>query len=138
MNSFDEKIELLGKDGERVNKRKHRGTKSNYIWKNKWNQNDKIERIVYNDKILENMKNKKLKNLKRELNEIHESLVEEKKRYSLDNKKKIRSESKELYDFFLSEEKQMLESYNIKTKQKEDEISKWNNLKGKNYLMNLV
>jgi len=28
------------------------------------------------------MKNKKLKNLKRELNEIHESLVEEKKRYS--------------------------------------------------------
>ena len=131
VNSFDEKIELLGKDGERVNKRKHRGTKSNYIWKNKWNQNDKIERIVYNDKILENMKNKKLKNLKRELNEIHESLVEEKKRYSLDNKKKIRSESKELYDFFLSEEKQMLESYNIKTKQKEDEISKWNNLKGK-------
>lgn len=60
----------------------------------------KIERIVYNDKILENMKNKKLKILKRELNKIHESLIEEKKRYSLENKKKIRNNSKELYDFF--------------------------------------
>lgn len=77
------------------------------------------------------MKNKKLKNLKRELNKIHESLIEEKKRYSLENKKKIRNNSKELYDFFLSEEKQMLESYNKKKKEKEDEINKWNNLKGK-------
>lgn len=40
VNSFDEKIELLGKDGERVNKRKHRGTKSNYTWKNNWNKNE--------------------------------------------------------------------------------------------------
>ena len=32
----------------------------------------------------------------------------------------------------MSEEKEMLESYNKKIKEKEEEIEKWNNLKGKN------
>ena len=34
------------------------------------------------------MKNNKIKSLKRELKDIHESLTEEKKRYSLENSKK--------------------------------------------------
>jgi len=54
-------ISLLGQDEERVNKRKHKIKKSNYRWKNNWNDNVLIERIVYNNNVLENMKNKKLK-----------------------------------------------------------------------------
>ena len=38
--AFDEKINLLGKDGERVNKTKHKTKKSNYSWKNNWNKTD--------------------------------------------------------------------------------------------------
>ena len=34
------------------------------------------------------MKIRKVKNLKKELNDIHESLIEEKKRYSVKNKEK--------------------------------------------------
>ena len=130
INSFDEKINLLDKNGERVNKRKHKSKKSNYIWKNKWNENDQIERIVYNNKILEEMKEKKIKSLKKELNDIHDSLIEEKKRYSIKNKEKIKKNSKVLFDFFLGEEKKMLDSYDIKKREKEEEIKKWENLKG--------
>ena len=130
VNSFDEKISLLAKDGERVNKRNHKSEKTNYTWKNNWNTNDQIERIVYNNNVLENMQRKKIKDLKKELNDIHESLIEEKKRYSLKNKEKIRQNSKELYDFFLGEEKNMLQSYNLKIKEKKGEIKKWTDLKG--------
>ena len=128
INSFDEKIGLIAMDGERVNKRRHKSNKSNYSWKNNWNTNDQIERIVYNNNVLEDMKNNKIKKLKKELNNIHESLIEEKKRYSINNKEK--KNSKELYDFFLNEEKKMLQAYDLKMKEKEAEIQKWNNLEG--------
>ena len=59
VNSFDIKIGLLDEDGERVNKRKHKGSKSHYSWKNNWNNNDFIERIVYNNNVLEKIKLKK-------------------------------------------------------------------------------
>ena len=131
INSFDEKIGLLNKDGERVNKRRHKSIKSNYYWKNNWNNNDNIERIVYNNNVLEQMQKKKIKNLKKELNDIHESLVEEKKRFSGKNKEKIKNESKELYDFFLIEEKKMLRAFELRKKEKDEEIQKWTNLKGK-------
>ena len=129
--SFDEKINLLGKDGERVNKREHKSKKSNYSWKNNWNKTDQIERIVYNEKVLENMKKKKLKELRKELKKINSSLTEEKHRYSTKNKEKIKKNSFELYNFFLNEEKQMLESYETKNKEKEKEIQKWISLKDK-------
>ena len=63
--SFDKKIDLLKeRKGERVNKRKHnKESKSNYTWKNKWKTNDTIEYIVYNQKELERMKQKNLKDL---------------------------------------------------------------------------
>ena len=63
--SFDKKIDLLKeRKGERVNKRKHnKESKSNYTWKNKWKSNDTIECIVYNEKEVEIMKQKKLKRL---------------------------------------------------------------------------
>ena len=129
--SFDEKINLLGKDGERVNKREQKSKKANYSWKNNWNKTDQIERIVYNEKVLENMKKKKLKELRKELKKINSSLTEEKHRYSTKNKEKIKKNSFELYNFFLNEEKQMLESYETKNKEKEKEIQKWISLKDK-------
>ena len=90
VNAFDEKIKILGKDGERVNRREHKSKKSNFTWKNNWNETDKIERIVYNEKVLENMKKKKIRDLRKELKEINLSLSEEKQRYSTKNKEKIK------------------------------------------------
>ena len=71
INSFDEKIGLLNIDGERVNKRRHKSIKYNYYWKNNWNNNDNIVRIVYYNNVLEQMQKKKIKNHKKELNDIH-------------------------------------------------------------------
>ena len=113
---------ILNKDGERVNKRKYKSIKYNYSWKNNWNNNDNIERIVYNNKVLEFMRNKKIKNLKKELNDIHDSLVEEKKRFSGKNKEKIKKESRELYNFFLVEEKKMLETFELRKKRKKKKL----------------
>ena len=70
------------------------------------------------------MKLKKIKSLKKELKGINDSLIEEKKRYSLKKKEKIKKSSKELYDFFLSEEKNMLHSYEVKKQEKTEEIKK--------------
>ena len=79
IDSFDKKIELLKqKNGERVNKRKHLRKDSNYTWKNCYN-NDNGFRIVYNEKILEIMKQKKIKTLNKQLKEIKDSFIEEKK-----------------------------------------------------------
>ncbi len=60
MRVFDEKINLLGKDGEKVNKRGHKSKRSNYIWKNNWNKTHQIECIVYNEKAIANMKKRDL------------------------------------------------------------------------------
>ena len=65
ISSFDKKIELINGNGERANKRTHSSKKSNYSWKNKWNKNNNIERIVYNKKNLDNMKEKKIRFLNR-------------------------------------------------------------------------
>ena len=43
---------------------------------------------------------------------------------------KIKKESKELYKFFLEEEKKMIELYESQIVQKENEIEKFNNLEG--------
>ena len=131
INSFDKKMELIKEKGERANKRSHSSKKSNYSWKNSWNDNDKLERIIYNKKILEDIKEKKLRFLKRQLKEVKAALIEEKKRYSTENKKKIKDNSFELYKFFLSEEKRMYSLYNQRIKEFEDEIKKLNELKGK-------
>ena len=89
MRAFDEKINLLGKDGERVNKRRdHKSKKSNYTWKNNWNKTDQIEHIVYNGKVLTNMKKKKLKDLRKELKKINSSSTEKKHRYFRGKRKK--------------------------------------------------
>ena len=76
------------------------------------------------------MKQKKLKTLKKQLKEIKDSLIEEKKRYSWNNKEIIKRESKNLYNFFLNQEKEMIKIYDDKIKQKEDEISFFQDLEG--------
>ena len=76
----------MGNDGERVNKRAHKSKKANYFWKNNWNKATQIARIVYDEIVLDNMKKNKLKKLKKELEQIHSSLLEEKRRYSTKNK----------------------------------------------------
>lgn len=131
INSFDKKIELLKqKHGERVNKRKHLTKESNYTWKNCYNDDDNF-RIVYNEKILEIMRQKKIKTLNKQLKEIKESFTEEKKRYSAQNKELIKKESKSLYSFFLKQEEEMKRIYGDKIIQKENEISFFQNLEGK-------
>ena len=77
------------------------------------------------------MKEQKIKILKSQLKEIKESLIEEKKRYCLKNKQIIKKESKDLYDFFLIEEKKMLSLYKSKIHSKNEEIRKISNLEGK-------
>lgn len=48
VDSFDKKIEMLiQRNGERVNRRKLGILKSNYTWKNKWNE-DNNYKTVYN------------------------------------------------------------------------------------------
>ena len=80
IDSFDKKIDLIKENGERANKRFHREKgKTDFTWKNRWNNNDKIERIVYNQKILSKMKDQKIKALKGQLKSMKESLIEEKK-----------------------------------------------------------
>ena len=133
IDSFDKKIQLIKDNGERANKRYHlEKRKSDFSWKNRWNDNDCIERIVYNQKILINMKMQKIKILKSQLKNIKDALIEEKKRYSIKNKQKIKKESFELYQFFLSEEKRMNELYDSKIRKKEEEIKEITNLEGKN------
>ena len=118
IDSFDKKIELLGeKNGERVNKRKHIKNKANYTWRNEYNKNNNFT-IVYNEKVLENMKNTKIKTLNKQLKDIKNSFTEEKKRYCAENKKLIKKESKQLYDFFLEQEKEMNQIYEEKIKKK--------------------
>lgn len=130
IDSFDKKIELLKQvNGERVNKRNHSKKKKYYTWKNCYDKENEY-RIVYNEKVLENMKQKKLKTLKKQLKEIKDSLIEEKKRYSWKNKEIIKRESKNLYNFFLNQEKEMIKIYDDKIKQKEDEISFFQDLEG--------
>ena len=71
IDSFDKKIQLIKDNGERANKRFHREKrKSDFSWKNKWNENDGIERIVYNQNILNNMKKQKLRLLKNQLKNL--------------------------------------------------------------------
>ena len=106
IDSFDKKIQLIKDNGERANKRFHREKrKSDFSWKNKWNENDGIERIVYNQNILNNMKKQKLRLLKNQLKNLKDSLIEEKKRYSIKNKKIIKKDSFELYHFFYQKKK---------------------------------
>ena len=123
---------MIKENGERANKRFHREKrKTDFTWKNRWNNNDKIERIVYNQKILSKMKDQKIKALKGQLKSLKESLIEEKKRYSVKNKKIIKEASKDLYDFFLLEEKKMLSHYKEKIDKKNEEINNITDLEGK-------
>ena len=52
VDSFDKKIRLIKEKGKRANKRIHNFQTWNFIWKNKWNSNNNIERMVYNEEIL--------------------------------------------------------------------------------------
>ena len=132
VDSFDKKLELLGKKrGERVNKRKHFPKKSNYSWRNPYLEDNKFN-IVYNEKILENMKKNKIKSLKKQLRDINNSFTEEKKRYCLKNKNLIKKESKDLWYFFLAQEKKMKKRFEDKIKNKEEEIRIFEELEGKN------
>ena len=131
IDSFDSKIEILGKKrGERVNKREHRPKKSNYSWRNNYCDDNNF-RIVYNEKTLDIMKENKIKSLTKQLKDIKNSFIEEKKRYSGKNKLLIKNESFELYKFFLKQEKKMMKMYEDKIKLKEEEIEKYNKLKDK-------
>jgi len=57
IDSFNKKIDLIKENEERANKRFHREKgKTDFTWKNRWNNNDMIERIVYNQKIFSKMK----------------------------------------------------------------------------------
>jgi len=131
VDSFDKKIELLGKKrGERVNKREHFTNKTNYSWRNAYSEDNKFT-IVYNEKILENMKKNKIKSLTKQLKDINRSFIEEKKRYCIKNKLRIKKESKNLYDFFLIQEKKMKKMYEDKINSKEEEIRSFTELTGK-------
>ena len=100
VDSFDKKLELLGKKrGERVNKRNHLAKKANFSWRNDYNGDNNLT-IVYNEKILKNKKKSKIKSLSKQLKEIKDSFIEEKKRYSVKNKSRIKKELWELYQFF--------------------------------------
>ena len=131
VDSFDKKLELLGKKrGERVNKRNHSSKKTNYSWRNAYYEDNDFA-IVYNEKVLENMKKNKIKSLSKQLKDIKTSFIEEKKRYCTKNKLLIKKESKALYDFFLIQEKKMVKMYEDKISQKEKEIQSFSELKGK-------
>ena len=77
------------------------------------------------------MKQNKIKSFTKQLKDIKNSFTEEKKRYSGKNKLLIKSESFELYKFFLKQEKKMMKMYEDKIKLKEEEIEKYNKLKDK-------
>ena len=77
------------------------------------------------------MKENKIKSLTKQLKDIKNSFIEEKKRYSGKNKLLIKNESFELYKFFLKQEKKMMKMYEDKIKLKEEEIEKYNKLKDK-------
>ena len=130
ISDFDKKIELIRGAGERANKREHGKNSFCGEWRNRWNTNDFIERIVYNEKVLERMKIDKLKSLKRELKNIKSALREEKNKNYKKNKEIIREESKELYNFFLQQEKEMKEEYQKKIKGKENEIKEFKEKEG--------
>jgi hypothetical protein len=49
-------------------KQKERGAKQNLQWKLLWNENDNIERIVYNDQVLKEHKKKAIKFLQTQFN----------------------------------------------------------------------
>ena len=130
IDSFDKKIQLLSeRNGERVNIRKHLRKKANYTWRNAYNKDSQFH-IVYNEKVLENMKKNKIKLLNKQLKEIKSSFIEEKKRYCGKNKQLIKRESNELYKFFLRQEKEMVKMYEDKIKNKEEEIRNFNELNG--------
>ena len=59
--AFDEKINKVKNDGERANKRVKTTKTFSGEWKNKWNKEDYVERIVYNQEAIERIKNKKIK-----------------------------------------------------------------------------
>ena len=78
------------------------------------------------------MKNKKIKDLKRQLRDIKAAYNEEKKRYSIKNKAKIKKVIW-IINIFSSEENNMKKTYENKIKIKEEEIrkvenTKWNEL----------
>ena len=59
--AFDKKIEKIKNNGERANKRDgedREKKKVSWEWKNNWNDNDNVERIIYNEVVLEKMQKK--------------------------------------------------------------------------------
>ena len=131
IDSFDKKLELLAeRKGERVNKRQHTRKSAHYAWRNSYN-NDNNFSIVYNEKVLDNMKKVKIKSLKNQLKNIKNSFIEEKKRYCVKNKQLIKKESKTLYNFFLEQEKEMIKTYEDKIEKKESELKNFSELEGK-------
>ena len=131
IDSFDKKLELLGKKrGERVNKRKFFPKKSNFSWRNAYLEDNNFN-IVYNEKILENMKKNKIKSLNKQLKDIKNSFTEEKKRYCIKNKNRIKKESKDLWKFFLEQEEKMIKIFEEKIKKKKEEIQIFKELDGK-------
>ena len=73
--------------------------------------------------------------MKKQLKVIKNSFIEEKKLYFGKNKQLIKMESKTLYKFFLKQEKEMIEMYEIKISNKEEEIKVFQDLDG-NFLFN--
>ena len=132
INSFDKKIQKIKNDGERANQRNHTKYKSIGEWNNRWNDTDNIERIVYNQKVLDNMKIKKIREIKKEIKDIESAFKEAKTRYSHDNKEIIKNESKELFQFFLTEEKNMKDEFQKRIFEKQKEIKKYKETAGKN------
>ena len=114
------------RDGERVNRRYEKNKKVfSREWKTKWNPNNNIERIVYNQKSVQIMKARKIKVLKSEIRRIQNDYIEAKKRYSLKNKRKIKARSKELLKFFNQQEKEMKSLFLGKIKEKKELIKKF-------------
>lgn len=67
------------------------------------------------------MKNKKVSDIDKQIKYINKLYTEEKKRYPLENKTKIKNESKSLYEFFLKEERNMKDLYQNRILEKEKE-----------------
>lgn len=64
------------------------------------------------------MKKNKIKSLTKQLKGIKDSFIEEKKLYCIKNKIKIKNKSKDLYNFFIIQEKKMKSMYEDKIKKK--------------------
>ena len=163
VSAFDVKIKKIKDNGERANKREPANIKGNPKkkikrfsggrWKNKWNKNDYIENIVYNQDSLDKMQKKKIRILKREIRMLRKNMNDELKNFSTEKIKlvkdrlsydrklckracklmvKKREEIKNLYEKKINDKKEALEKF--ETSQNEELFNLFSNEEKINYI----